>query len=798
MTTQDHTANPRPPAAALLALALCLATLAATPAFASPGATSSAYGESINLTLLPLLGGGLPVASGPLPAIAGSAPAAYNQQGSLASVNVQGPSGLGTLLSTGIMNVEADSAMPATAQAHGHAEVDNPSLAVAGLLGLRASMITADASITGTCGSGLTTTGSSSLAGAQLSGLAAGGLGVAANPAPNTVLLDLLGIRVVLNEQITAGDGFTTSSLTVNAVHVSLSNTLLSLLGALSGDVVISQARATMDCSGSVTQEAALSVGLTANPSPAKVGQALIYTLTVSNTGPSTASSVTAADALPAGLSLSSVTTSQGSCTGAASLSCALGTLAAGSSATVTITTLPSQAGTVIDSSAVNSGTPNPNAANNTASVSTVVDTTGGGGGGSDAAISITATASPSPATVGSPLVYTITVTNGGPAGAAETMVTDIMPGGASLASVTSTQGTCTGTESLSCSLGTIPSGGSVTITMTLVPTEKGTMVDSATVSCTTTNSTPGSDHVTVSTVVNASGTTHCVPGSTVLCIDDQPGDQRFQVTVAYATVQSGGEAGSGRAISLAPMGITHGGIFWFFEEINPEMLIKVINACTLNQKFWVFYSAGTNVSLITTVTDTRTGLSRVYTNPDRTAAPPIQDTAAFACGTATDSAPGGAVTTAGTGIAAGDGGRPIAAPVTSRAAARSTNAASATCTADANSMCIAGRFLVQVAYKTVQAGGKAGFGQPMGLESLGIDQGGIFWFFDQSNPEMLIKVLDACAIEQTFWVFYSATTNVGLTVTVTDTQTGHSVTYTNPDLTAAPPIQDTRALPCS
>ena len=26
--------------------------------------------------------------------------------------------------------------------------------------------------------------------------------------------------------------------------------------------------------------------------------------------------------------------------------------------------------------------------------------------------------------------------------------------------------------------------------------------------------------------------------------------------------------------------------------------------------------------------------------------------------------------------------------------------------------MCIAGRFLVQVAYKTVQAGGKAGFGQ--------------------------------------------------------------------------------------
>jgi hypothetical protein len=54
-----------------------------------------------------------------------------------------------------------------------------------------------------------------------------------------------------------------------------------------------------------------------------------------------------------------------------------------------------------------------------------------------------------------------------------------------------------------------------------------------------------------------------------------------------------------------------------------------------------------------------------------------------------------------------------------------------------------------------------------------------------------------ACALTGKYWVFYSAGTNVGMKVTVTDVQTGRSATYTNPDLTPAPPVQDTSALPC-
>jgi hypothetical protein len=69
--------------------------------------------------------------------------------------------------------------------------------------------------------------------------------------------------------------------------------------------------------------------------------------------------------------------------------------------------------------------------------------------------------------------------------------------------------------------------------------------------------------------------------------------------------------------------------------------------------------------------------------------------------------------------------------------------------------------------------------------------------FFTGDNPEMLVKVLDACSVNGHKWVFYSATTNVGLETTVTDTQTGDFVRYLNPDLNPAPPVQHIEAFPC-
>ncbi|MDP9122031.1 MAG: hypothetical protein M3O15_11825 [Acidobacteriota bacterium] len=120
-----------------------------------------------------------------------------------------------------------------------------------------------------------------------------------------------------------------------------------------------------------------------------------------------------------------------------------------------------------------------------------------------------------------------------------------------------------------------------------------------------------------------------CASSATTLCIDNQPGDQRFEVKIQFTT---GGTTGNGNAIPLASLGVTHGGLFWFFGADNPEVLVKVLNACGVNSSFWVFSAAGTNVGFTMTVRDAMTGHAKTYMNPENHAAIPIQDTSALPC----------------------------------------------------------------------------------------------------------------------------------------------------------------------
>ena len=56
-----------------------------------------------------------------------------------------------------------------------------------------------------------------------------------------------------------------------------------------------------------------------------------------------------------------------------------------------------------------------------------------------------------------------------------------------------------------------------------------------------------------------------------------------------------------------------------------------------------------------------------------------------------------------------------------------------------------------------------------------------VAWSFDSSNVEVILKVLDGRPVNQKFWVFYGALSNVEYTLTVTDTQTGAVKIYKNP-----------------
>jgi len=187
-------------------------------------------------------------------------------------------------------------------------------------------------------------------------------------------------------------------------------------------------------------------------PAGVVAGQNIVYTVTVTNNGPSTANGVVAFDSTPANLTFVS---NSGDCTTA--YPCFLNTITAGQSKVITSTysTSPSFNGNVTNTALILQAAPghDPNNSNDSSSVTTNV------GAQADLSISKTGTASAVP---GQNITYTITVTNNGPSPATSTVVSDPAPAGVAFVS---NSGACT--TAYPCSLGTLASGQTATITST-------------------------------------------------------------------------------------------------------------------------------------------------------------------------------------------------------------------------------------------------------------------------------------------------------------------------------------------
>ncbi len=126
-------------------------------------------------------------------------------------------------------------------------------------------------------------------------------------------------------------------------------------------------------------------------------------------------------------------------------------------------------------------------------------------------------------------------------------------------------------------------------------------------------------------------------------------------------------------------------------------------------------------------------------------------------------------------------------------AKAQSLFAGGAECTAGPTTFCLnGGRYRVEVTW--TDFAGNSGAGQTVAGGSTA--DSGLFWFFDESNWELMVKVLDGCAVNGNVWVFGAATSDVEFHITVTDIQTGATKTYSNPLGNAAQAITDTSAFP--
>lgn len=112
-----------------------------------------------------------------------------------------------------------------------------------------------------------------------------------------------------------------------------------------------------------------------------------------------------------------------------------------------------------------------------------------------------------------------------------------------------------------------------------------------------------------------------CVPDFQHVCLNQG----RFEIAATWQTVQPA--SGDANAVRLT----SDTGYLTFFDPANVEVVVKVLNACGVNNHYWVFAAGLTNVDTEITVTDTEAGVTRIYNNPQSTAFQPVQDTSAFA-----------------------------------------------------------------------------------------------------------------------------------------------------------------------
>lgn len=114
---------------------------------------------------------------------------------------------------------------------------------------------------------------------------------------------------------------------------------------------------------------------------------------------------------------------------------------------------------------------------------------------------------------------------------------------------------------------------------------------------------------------------TNCTPTATNLCLNAN----RFHIEAIWEDVE--GNMGMGQAVKLT----NDTGYFWFFGSDNVEVVIKVLDACRIADRYWVFASGLTDLKVRLRVIDTETGDDQNYTNPLSTAFLPIIDQQNFA-----------------------------------------------------------------------------------------------------------------------------------------------------------------------
>lgn len=259
----------------------------------------------------------------------------------------------------------------------------------------------------------------------------------------------------------------------------------------------------------------------------------------------------------------------------------------------------------------------------------------------------------------------------------------------------------------------------------------------------------------------------------TTLCLQDE----RFRLEASWRDF----ETRTGRA-SFLPLDSDDSSVGWFFDPDNWEVLAKVIDGTGTDGHFWIFAGVASNVETMLRVTDTRTGQARHYHSPLAQTPGTLAEIGVFDADAPAQNPE----------VLEEDFVSLDTTPSPNRLRGFDPSVVGQGCTPSATRACLggAGRFRVEVSWTD--------FTDQNGVANLvpqGSSDSTLWWFFSDSNWELLMKVIDGCGTNGRHWVFASSTTNVGYELTVTDTTTGEVVTYTSPLGQPAPTLTDTQAL---
>ena len=292
-----------------------------------------------------------------------------------------------------------------------------------------------------------------------------------------------------------------------------------------------------------------LVIGKTVDNATPDEGDTITFTVTVTNSGPARATSVTIDDVLPPGLTAGTVTPSQGSW---AAPTWNIGTIDSGSSATLTIqaTVDAGTAGSTISNTVTNVTFDQTDSNVTTDDLSESITV------GNTTDLVIGKTVNDAAPDEGDTVTFTVTVTNSGPAQATNVSIDDALPAGLTAGTVTPSQGSWTAPT---WAVGTIDSGSSATL-MIQATVNAGTA--GSTITNTVTNVVL--DQVDNNTTADDPSESVTVGNSTDLVVakivDDNSPDEGDTVTFTVTVTNSGPARATSVTIDdVLPPGLTAG-----------------------------------------------------------------------------------------------------------------------------------------------------------------------------------------------------------------------------------------------